>query len=427
MSSQNHCPRFLAARIIQQIISPQKRKVNAFSTTHRLEQSQSRNFTLLLSQGVIRNYYPLLAILNHLVKKMPKNYLHQALLLSALYEILFLKKPNFAVVNSYVNLSKKYGAPGFTNAVLRRATAQRDELLEMATKISPLPEWLDTKWQQKFPEYPMMINSLKQIPKLGITVKSHPEYWCQAFNEAGFPTQHLWRNALRLDFYQIHKLPQFTQGEWWVQDFSSYVATQLFTQPIAKMPVLDVCAAPGGKSAVFAEKKATITAIDIAPNRMKIFQENFTRLKLQAKTFIADALDFDFPQKFKFIMLDAPCSALGTFRHNPDLIFNRHAKDLTFYPQTQLALLKKCWQALQDDGELLYCVCSLEAEEGMEIITQFVQAQPDAKISPITPHEIPAQLHAGLQQDALTLLPHFFEGIDGFFIARLTKTPPEIF
>ena len=412
-------PRLIAAKIIAHHIANERN-----APTPEWRNNQSRHFVMKLSQGVMQNYYPLMEIWQKLEVTAPTRNIHKILMLCGFYEILFLQKPDFAIVNSYVELSKTYGGAKFTNAILRKAINQVDNLREMLAPISPLPAWLSYNIESHYPEYANDIfKSLKQEPALGIIVKANPEKWQKIFQDAGYQTETLYGQALRQPFQgSIEKIPAFDKGEWWIQDFASYFVSQLFSKSIKDKDLLDLCASPGGKSACLAGQGARLTCIDNHENRMKTLHHNFKRLGIKADTQIADILTLNLAKKFPLILLDAPCSALGTFRHNPDIIFKRNPDDLQKYHQTQLSMVKKAWQWLGDDGELLYAVCSLEKIEGEQVIEEFLAFEESAKILPFETAELPPALRAGLcPKGMLTLLPHLLGGIDGFFIARLTK------
>ncbi len=389
--------------------------------------ARDHHFALLLYKGILRHYYPLHAILKGLSKRAPKDKIFQYILLGGLYEILILQKEDFAVVNNYVEIGKKYGSASFANAVLREAIRKRADLQKKINEISPLPHWLNKRWQKNFTaDYDALIQSLKQTPQLGITVKSNAEQWQKTFTDAGYQVTQLYGDTLQLKFSgKISELPGYEEGEWWVQNIASYLASYLLLANNSQsQTILDLCAAPGGKAAYLANKNTDLTVMDISEKRMAILQDNFTRLQLQATNIVADILGYETDETYDAILLDAPCTALGTIRHNPDILLKRQEADITECARTQMAMLKKAWQWLKPNGKLLYAVCSLEPEEGIDIITEFLQTQTDAEISFIGKNELPDFIPNPNKQQkgTILLMPHHHDNMDGFFIARLYKT-----
>ncbi len=188
-----------------------------------------------------------------------------------------------------------------------------------------------------------------------------------------------------LDFDgKISALEGYDKGEWWVQNISSYLAAHLLGDVSGKN-ILDLCAAPGGKAAYLANKQAKLTVLDSKEKRMQRLQENFTRLKLENTPIIADMLTYQTDMLYDAILLDAPCTALGTLRHNPDILLTRKHEDIKICAQTQTTMLKQAWQWLKPKGMMIYAVCSLEPEEGVDIITAFLEANDDAELSFIAP------------------------------------------
>ncbi len=432
--NSGNAPRFLVAQAISKLM-PQNRKqentptnpnLNPIAKWHQTLNPQQAQFAILLYKGILRHYYPLQQILRQLAKQPPKHRLLHALLIGGLYEILVLEKADFAVVNSYVELAKKYGSAPFSNALLRQAVRGRAPLQQKLASLSPLPVWLDKRWRAMLAEdYKPMTQSLQQIPKLGIIVKQDPQGWCDRFTQAGYQCQMVSGNALQLEFAgDIKALPAYDEGQWWVQNISSYLVATLLSPTLKDKKILDICAAPGGKTAYFASQGAEVTALDIAPARMKILHENMQRLQLDCQTIMGDMLTQNLSTCYDAIFLDAPCSALGTIRHNPDLLLHRTIDDITACATTQEKMLRHAWQWLKPAGHLLYAVCSLEPEEGTQIINNFLITQDDAELSIISHSELPDFIPKQAQKNlsGIRLLPHYYTGMDGFFVARLYKT-----
>lgn len=224
----------------------------------------------------------------------------------------------------------------------------------------------------------------------------------------------------------VSDLAGFTEGKWWVQDFAATLpALLLGVKPGER--VLDLCAAPGGKSAQLAAIGAKVTALDISPERMVRVEENLARLGLSAEIVVADALKYEPVEKFDAILLDAPCSATGTFRRHPEVLVSRSERDIAGRVKLQRALLEKATSLLKPGGRLVYAVCSLEAEEGENQLDWALEALPD-----MTHQQFSAADFEGwgdalgergtLRTHPALAVPGKANGtMDGFFAMRLVK------
>ena len=223
---------------------------------------------------------------------------------------------------------------------------------------------------------------------------------------------------------QITQLPGYDSGDWWVQDAAAAFAVRLMgVTPGAR--VLDVCAAPGGKTLQLADAGAQVTALDISGPRMARVQENLTRTGLSATLVVADALHWQPEDAFDAILLDAPCSATGTLRRHPDLPFLKDGSELEALTALQSALIDRALGWLRPGGRLVYCTCSLLPAEGEDQLTAALLRHPDLQVQRPEAAWLPAEWIT--QAGAVRLRPDYwahsgFEGgMDGFFIAILTR------
>jgi 16S rRNA (cytosine967-C5)-methyltransferase len=214
-----------------------------------------------------------------------------------------------------------------------------------------------------------------------------------------------------------------------VQDAAAALPVRLFGD-IAGKSIADLCAAPGGKTAQLAQAGAHVTAIDRSPARVARLRENLARLSLPAETIVADAVEWPGgPDGFDGVLIDAPCTSTGTIRRHPDVAWLRQDSDIAALSALQQRLLRKSVALLKPGGMLVYCTCSLEAEEGEQPIAALLAAEPALRRVPIDPSEV-----AGLGEiinadgDLRTLPCHLpnadprLGGLDGFFAARLVKS-----
>ena len=220
----------------------------------------------------------------------------------------------------------------------------------------------------------------------------------------------------------VSDLPGFGEGGWWVQDLAASLPARMM--PSASSDVLDVCAAPGGKTMQLAAAGHRVTAVDQSESRLKRLRENLGRTGLDAQLVPADALTWQPNRTFEAILLDAPCSATGTFRRHPEVLYRARPSIICDSIELQRQLLDRAARWLKPGGTLVYSVCSLEPGEGEEIIGNFLNANPDFAIAPPGPGELPDFVTSG-ERGWVRILPGLLEsegGLDGFFVARLVRT-----
>jgi len=355
----------------------------------------------------------------------------QNILRSAIAQLMFLKSPPHAVLNIATSLAAndRPNRPfkGLINGVLRNYTrTDPEKLLGKNGAPGNTPEWLHNRWKHQFGN-----NSAKQIarahqhePALDITVKSDAETWAEKLKGYLLPT-----GTIRIaNAGNPVKLEGFEAGEWWVQDASAALPAKLLGN-IADKQVLELCAAPGGKTAQLINAKAKVTAVERSAHRMKRLEENLARLNFKANLVTADAGEYRPPTPPDAILLDAPCSATGTIRRHPDVPYLKTHKNITDLAQIQTRLINHAADILKPGGTLIYCVCSLEHEEGEDQISDFLKRNKQFSLKPVDKSEIPGLEKALLPAGDLRILPHFcsdhgsdLRGIDGFYIARLIKS-----
>ncbi len=336
-------------------------------------------------------------------------------------ELLFMKTPEYAVINSYVEAAKaktdKFGA-NFVNAVLRNILRQKEKLQQQQASKYFSREFLKILKQDYTPQEITAMEHYAGIePPLDLTVKN-AEYVPQ-IGGIILPTGSIRTNANT----KVTELPGFHEGEWWVQDAASALTVKSLGD-IKSKKALDLCAAPGGKTAQLLCAGAFVTAVDISEKRLLTLQENMERLKLKDTLSIicADALNFDIAEKFDIILIDAPCSATGTFRRHPEIMHTKTVEDVKKQSLLQKKILDHAAGFLTPGGILLYATCSLAKAEGEKQIVSFLKTHQDFNILPIK--DIPGTEKMQTKEGFLRILPqHFadFYGADGFFIARLQR------
>jgi 16S rRNA (cytosine967-C5)-methyltransferase len=225
---------------------------------------------------------------------------------------------------------------------------------------------------------------------------------------------------------RISLLPGFSESAWWVQDAAAALPARLFGDLRGKR-VADLCAAPGGKTMQLAHAGAQVTAVDRSDARLNRLRDNLSRLGLQAETVAADATEWS-AEPFDAVLLDAPCSSTGTIRRHPDVPWIKSEADITALISLQQRLLNHAATLVKPGGTLVYCVCSLEPEEGVDQVTAFLQREPTLRRAPIAASEIGGLSELLTPAGDLRSLPSHLSaedprlsGLDGFYAARLER------
>ena len=335
--------------------------------------------------------------------------------------------PAHAAVDSAVRLvrerAKTRAMAGLVNAVGRRLAAGGAAMWEAAPE-GGLPGWIAEPvreaWGGEVLAGICAAHLAEPVP-VDVTPKPGADLAALA-GQAGA----LWlpTGSLRLARPgQISQAPGFAEGDWWVQDAAAALPARLLG-PVAGCDVLDLCAAPGGKTLQLAAAGARVTALDVSAARLQRVAENLARTRLSAEIVAADALGWEPGRRFDAILVDAPCSATGTIRRHPDLPHIRRAGDLPGLVALQARLMARAWDWLAPGGRLVFCTCSLLPAEGEEQIAAFRAAHPQARVVPPDAAALgidPAWIDPA---GGLRLRPDFWAergGMDGFYAALLTR------
>ena len=351
----------------------------------------------------------------------------ETILLLGAAQILWLEVPDHAAVDLSVRLAQadrraaRYA--GLVNAVLRKVT-QSAATKSVDGSTRDTPEWLLKRWKQAYgPDTARAIATANgHEPALDLTVKQDAEYWAERLRGRVLPTG----TVRTLAHGAISLLPGFSEGAWWVQDAAAALPVRLLGDVQGKR-IAELCAAPGGKTAQLALAGAKVSAIDRSPARLNRMRENFVRLSLNAETVVADALDWK-GGPFDGVLLDAPCSATGTIRRHPDIPWLKNEADLPVLTSLQQRLIDRAIELTRLGGTFVYCVCSLEPEEGQNHIEMLLARDPRVMRSPISAQEVFGHAEFITTDGDLRTLPQQlpdpdprWAGLDGFYAARLTR------
>jgi 16S rRNA (cytosine967-C5)-methyltransferase len=386
----------------------------------RLE-PRDRAFARALALAALRHLGPIDARLAPKLSREPPPRVRTLLRLGAV-QALYMGAPPHAAVSTAVDIAaagrETRPFKGMVNAILRGL------LREPPQEIDPeqlAPPWLFARWVAAYGrEAALAIAAvIPAEPATDLTPKDPAEAEALAAElEATVLPGPTLRTERRGD---VTAWPGFAEGRWWVQDAAAAIPARLLNvQP--GQTALDLCAAPGGKTLQLAAAGAQVTALDRSAPRLNRVRENLARMGLKAEIVVADAGDWDDDRTFDAVLLDAPCSATGTFRRNPDVLWAAQPKDIASLSVVQARLLDASVRRLRPGGRLVFCVCSLEPEEGEAHVTPFLARNPDMALDAIAPGEGGSPEASLLPNATLRLLPSQRDGgQDGFFAARFVR------
>jgi 16S rRNA (cytosine967-C5)-methyltransferase len=338
-------------------------------------------------------------------------------------QLLFLETPAHAAVAETVDLAtgRLDSYRGLINAVLRRLAREGKDLLaaQDAARLNT-PDWLWQSWTAAYGEAGTraIAAAHEREPPLDIAVATDSAHWTGLLDATILPTGTLRRTAGGA----IPDLPGFNDGAWWVQDAAAALPARLLGD-VRDKTVLDLCAAPGGKTAQLAAAGAKVTAVDRSATRLARAEQNLRRLGLSAELVVADAATWRPPTPADYILLDAPCSSTGTIRRHPDVAWLKTPEDVARLTPLQDKLLDAAVAALTPSGTLVYCVCSLQPEEGPDRIAAVLTRHEKLTRRPVTTVEVGGLLELATESGDLRTLPCHLDadgGMDGFYAARLT-------
>ena len=438
-----------ALKALKQVFSGQSLSAVQQRTIDILEDRRDRCLAGEIVNGVLRWRWQLEFFVSRLISKplKQKDSDVQLILLMALYELNACRTPDYAIINDAVELVKKAGkswASGLVNAVLRRYMREKQALLVLLNSLSTNdsqaryshPQWLLEKIKTDWPEnWQQILTANNQRPAFWLRINqslySVAQYQHLLANEeiefdVTEPSVALTDSALKLSHgIDVRLLPGFTEGAVSVQDAGAQLAAELLN--VAEFSrVLDLCAAPGGKTCHLLERYSSIDklfAVELDEQRMQRVSENLQRLKLEsrAELIVADVRQYKQwwqGDKFDRILIDAPCSASGVIRRHPDIKTLRRESDIEQLVKLQAEILFSAWQMLAPGGELLYVTCSVFKDENQNQMARFLTSNNDAA-------EIKIEANWGKSCEYGRQLLPGEQDADGFYYCRLRKLSEE--
>lgn len=384
----------------------------------RLE-PQDRARSQRLVTDVLRNLERCDKILGKYLKKATPLHVKNALRLGV-YELCGGGAAH-GVVNTIVNIvsrHKRHGAlKGLVNAVLRKVAEHGPAEWEKL-RTPRLPKWLRAPLQQAWGAEAM--HGIEAAHLAGAPLDITPKATGQGVLPDGTA---LSTGSIRLhDTAQVSALPGFSAGDWWVQDAAAALPARLLATQKGEQ-VLDLCAAPGGKTLQLAATGADVTAVDISENRLARLRENLTRTQLQATVIAGDALEHE--GQYDAVILDAPCSATGTIRRHPDLPHAKDGSDFGALIDLQAQMLAHAWSLVKPGGRMVFCTCSLLPDEGECQVEDAVDMFPDMTVDSTALRSLGVETNWITEEGGLRLRPDYWAdqgGMDGFYMALLRKS-----
>jgi len=390
---------------------------------------RDRAFARLLVAIVLRRRGELEALIEaSLERPLPRTARDiQHILALGIAQILILGTPAHAAVDTSVRLATKVAKGhfrGLVNAVLRRMTRDGADLL--AGLDGPglnMPGWLNDICTAAYAAEATRAIARAHMdePPLDLTLRDPVEAgtWAERLEASILPTGGLRRRAGG----RIEELPGYAAGAWWVQDAAASLPARLLPAPWGKR-ILDICAAPGGKTMQLVAAGAHVTALDRSADRRDLIRQNLARSGLKADLVEADGREFDPGISYEGVLLDAPCTASGTIRRHPDIAYTKVAKDAARLAPLQDALLTQAAKLTAKGGVLVYAVCSLDPQEGEDRVRHFLKNHPDFRRLAVEAAAIGGEAQWITPAGDLRTQPfHMAEagGMDGFYAARLQR------
>jgi len=387
----------------------------------RLE-PRDRGLARMLAMTLLRRLGPIDRALEARLQKPPPPVVMQLLRLGVA-QLLYMDVPAFAAINTTVQLTAQGKSTrnfkNLVNAVLRGVSREPPPDLEPEANA---PGWLYARWSASFgeaaaraiaemiPVEPATDLSLRDPADSGVLVEA-------------LQAERLEGGSLRVAHGgDITAWAGYVEGQWWVQDAAAAIPARLLgAQP--GEAAIDLCAAPGGKTLQLAATGAGVVALDRSASRLRRVSQSLERTGLEAEVVCADSESWPDERQFDAVLLDAPCSATGTFRRHPDVLWGTKPGDIAKLSAVQSRMLDAAARRVKPGGRMVYCVCSLEREEGEDQITAFLKRQPDFALATIAVGE-GGTPEASITPDGMVrILPHHMAGgLDGFFAAKLVRS-----
>lgn len=330
------------------------------------EQDKKMIFNVVLNS--IRNNIYINSTINQYLKKRTSKKI-RVLLLSAITQILYLNFKDYAVTNDTVEVAKiKKLNPSLINSLLKNLIKNRDKINKKNICIEIVPEFLKVSLEEKKVKFSQFFETITKEPSLHLVFKN--KKLLDFFEEKNIKTTE--RSTFLTERKKIPDIYDYNKGFWWIQDFSSMLPIYLSPEFNSKK-IIDICSAPGGKAFQNLSLGNKMTLVDINKKRIKILKNNLNRLKFKSEILNINALDISENEYFDVVVLDSPCSGLGTIRRNPEILFKKKPPDIRKLNEIQNSLINKASKLVKKKGVLLYMVCSFLSSETKNVKNFFLK------------------------------------------------------
>ncbi|SCA56197.1 SUN protein [Candidatus Terasakiella magnetica] len=402
-------PRRIAYDVLCQVLGKKRPLDEAFNSHPHLEKlsPKAKAFSRALVTATIRNKGFIDHLIDGCLDKRPKGHARNILNIMRLgvAQLYFMHVPAHAAVNESLHLTnyaKLVQYKKLTNAVLRRIDREKEEYPAEVIARKNMPDWLYESWENAYGAEVAIEIAKAHLTEaaLDITPKyaDEAEIWAKRLNG-----EILDNGSVRLSTGgRIEELDGYSNGSWWVQDAAATQAVKMLGNVTGKT-VLDLCAAPGGKTMQLAAAGADVIAVDKNKNRLKRLEENMERTRVTAEVVEADLMEWEPADFVDAILLDAPCTATGTLRRHPDGLWTKKSEDIRAMADIQGTLWHRASHWVKPGGKIVYCTCSLQPEEGELMLKAFLKG------------------HKNFEQEGEVYRSLPSQGKDGFFAAVVKK------
>ena len=416
---------FLSRLVIHEILLTLKKNLYTYEDVftkkikeYGLEQIEKK-FIHNVTLTSLRNNFIIKEIINTYLNKKNLTLNQYLILLSGINQIVFLNIKEYAVIYTMVELSKKKGFesdPSLTNAILRKVVKNKNDLKLKKTNFELLPPWfkLSTNdWNENTKVN--FLDTIRLQPELNIVFKEERDL--KKFGIKGINTS--LKSIALSSFESIGDLPDYKKGTWWVQDYSAMLPISLLND-ISNKKILDMCCAPGGKAFQILAQNENLIMYEINKKRAEILKLNLERLNYKADIYVGDSFEINEKVKYDIVILDAPCTSVGTIRRHPEIFFRDNDINTDYYINLQKSLLKKASKLVKKNGFILYMVCSFLKSETNQQVNKFIKKNKNFTIDPF---ELEKNLLIN-KKGILKTIPQKFKNeflIDGFFAAKIVR------
>ena len=407
---------------------------------------RDKSFVYLLINSSMRRHKQAQRIYTKYAKQGidPRNRYLNSILLIATVQLIWLEIAPYAVINEAVYQAKLFISEKqsrLVNAILRKISQNKKEFSHIiSNEASNLPEWLFNSWKSLYGKKNVdeIVKLAMDPPPLDIVISTKITKKEKEIIKSELNGVEIFPNVLRCPFNgNVEDLPRFKDGIWWIQDAASQIPCTIlltkikknFLKPIQSLKIIDMCCAPGGKTAQLLDNDLVIDCIEKNKNRSRIFKKNMARLNFNPNLINVNAEDFNPEYKADVILIDAPCSGTGTIRKNPDIFIRNAPNNLDNFVSIQNKILDNSAKILKKNGLIMYVTCSLQKIEGERRIEDFLKNHKQFSIVSFNSEDFPKINDSITKEGFIRILPNHFNfnfenvsnGSDGFFIALLKK------